>query len=139
MSVPALADIPSHEEAIRRREQGMAQVRMLRLQRARDEMGVLMSGKGQPQPISEAHAAAVMAYLSQCLELGYAAVIGRAMERIEELLQGDGFTQVEADTDAYCPMCGRSRTDGHKESCARYVLAEVMEILRGPEIPQRIG
>jgi len=54
----------------------------------------------------------------------------RATTRLEELLAGDGFTSTEADTESYCPMCGRSRSDGHREACGRYVLADVCALLR---------
>lgn len=60
----------------------------------------------------------------------------RAESRLVELLEGDGFAQADRDEWAYCPMCGRTRSDGHRESCARYVLADVLKILKGTEVIQ---
>lgn len=54
---------------------------------------------------------------------------GTALARMDELIAGDGFTNDDSAGEAYCPMCGRSRTDGHREACARYALADLRALL----------
>jgi len=58
--------------------------------------------------------------------------VARVREYVNRLLVDDGFgPKDDVLTVGMCGHCGRTRDEGHRRHCARYIAADVLAILRG--------